>query len=146
MSDEQSLLNVEGYGMINYVVHGKRIWHKVYYVPNLGTTLFFVKQHIQDQGCYFHMVAEDTHQAFPQFVLSPRVDTEIDMIVKVGTDSTLPLSINEETAIKVNIRQQQGTAKWQVNTNLHMGLKLYFKTRNHAHMGPVIIVTVPKKP
>ena len=116
MGDDQTLLRVSGYGYINYIVHGKRIRHLAYYVPGLGTTLFSVKQHIQNQGCYFHAAAQDTHLAFPKFLLSPRVDAEIDMIAKIDKDSDIPLSFNEEDSTKVSINQQQNQNKRKIKT------------------------------
>ena len=46
LGDDKTSLLIKGYGMMNYLLNGKRIRRFGYYVPGLGITLLSIKQHI----------------------------------------------------------------------------------------------------
>ena len=61
-----SYLNIEGYRQVTE----KKIIHTMaYFVPDLGCSLFSIRQHAQYQGCYFHAKNNKCTLAFPTFMI-----------------------------------------------------------------------------
>ena len=63
MGDDKTKLEVKGYGYMSFSIHGHKVLHLALYLPWLGTTLISVKQHMQNMGCYFLEIAQETHLA-----------------------------------------------------------------------------------
>ena len=49
-----SYLNIKGYRQVTEQINGRTIRTMAYYVPDLGCSLFSVRQHVRYQGCHFH--------------------------------------------------------------------------------------------
>ena len=100
MGDDKTLLKVAGYGFMTYRVGQKLLRHEGYFIPQLGTTLYSVKQHMRSQGCYFLGLAQETHLAFPTFIISPTVDNEIELMIHpISTSDQKPsFDFDESTA------------------------------------------------
>ena len=116
LGDDKTILKVVGYGYLTYSLEGKRIRQEAYYIPDLGTTLFSVKQHMRNLGCYFHGVAGNTHIAFPTFIISPRVADEIEMHV-VPIPHSKVFEFDEEISSHVEIKQPQSTTAKNLQTS-----------------------------
>ena len=54
LGDGNTMIRIKGYEYMDNKIMGKRVRRMGYYVPNLGTTLISVRQHIQFKGCYLH--------------------------------------------------------------------------------------------
>ena len=109
MGDDKTLLIIAGLGYMSYQIGTKKIRHQGYYIPLLGTTLYSVKQHMRSLGCYFLGSAQETHLAFPTFIITPRVDHEIDMVVTPfhSKDEEDTFDFDESTSPQVPINQEQ---------------------------------------
>ena len=68
-----------------------------YFVTDLGCSLFSVQQHAHYQGCQFHAENNSCSLAFPTFILTPKMDPEIMVLIETPTQST-NLDFNETTA------------------------------------------------
>ena len=69
-----------------------------YYVPNLGTTLISVRQHIQYKGCYFHAENNECVLAFPSFISTTVIGDEITLPISPSKNSPDPIDFDEQTA------------------------------------------------
>ncbi len=100
MGDESTEIQIHGYGPMVYNIHGKVIRRMGLYIPGLGdTSLISVKQHIKKQGCYFHAEDNQAQLAFPNFIVYPKVDKEIEVLVRPAPKtSSRKLHYDEFTA------------------------------------------------
>jgi deoxyuridine 5'-triphosphate nucleotidohydrolase len=117
MGDDETTLNIEGYGWMNINIHGKQLRLLGFYVPKLGVTLLSVKQHVKYQGCYFHAESNQATLAYPSFVIYPSTKDEIQVLFKPAycSDSTT-LHFNQQTALEC----KQKSTKDQITESLHM--------------------------
>jgi dUTPase/transposase InsO family protein len=106
MGDDTTKLQIKGYGYIHFLVHGRSIRLFSYYVPDLGTTLLSIKQHMSIQGCYFHAEADHTVLAFPTFQIHPRVSSEIDMLLTPLPCSPSTYDFNEQLCDRITPSSQ----------------------------------------
>jgi deoxyuridine 5'-triphosphate nucleotidohydrolase len=110
MGDDKTQLPIAGHGFITFMLHGKHVRVHALYVPHMGNTaLFSVKQHMKNQGCYFHAESQKCQLAFPSFIVSPRVDDEIEVIIKPTTISTVKYDFNEDQTTKLAIANPVST-------------------------------------
>ena len=101
LGDDMTHLSIMGYGMMNYMLNGKRIRRIGYYVPKLGTTLLSIKQHMKYQGCYFLATDNTVTLAFPTACVYPTVNNEFELHITPAKDTTQPYTFDETTAIPV---------------------------------------------
>ena len=47
LGDDNTMLCIKGYGYMDYTIIGGKVRHMSYCIPNLGTTLISVRQHIK---------------------------------------------------------------------------------------------------
>ena len=59
-----------------------------YFVPDLGCSLFSGRQHVKYQGYHFHAENNTCTLAFPNFIIEPKMDPEIMVLIKKATQST----------------------------------------------------------
>jgi hypothetical protein len=76
LGDDKTTLIIKGYGFMNYLLDGKCIRRIGYYVPQLGTTLLSIRQHMKYQGCFFHAENDIVTLAFPSVTLHTQTTPE----------------------------------------------------------------------
>jgi deoxyuridine 5'-triphosphate nucleotidohydrolase len=99
LGDDKTTLIIKGYGFMNYLLNGKRIRRIGYYVPNLGTTLLSIRQHMKYQGCFFHAENETVTLAFPSEIIHTQTDPEFTMSIQPAKHLSNPFIFNESEAI-----------------------------------------------
>ena len=99
LGDDKTTLIIKGYGMMNYLLNGKRIRRFGYYVPGLGITLLSIKQHIKYKGCYFHAENDQVILAYPKAVLFTQTDPEFLLDIAPAKHLTHSYAFDEEKAI-----------------------------------------------
>ena len=99
LGDDKTSLIIKGYGMMNYLLNGKRVRRFGYFVPELGVTLLSIKQHVKYQGCFFHAENDSVILAYPKAVLY--VTTEPEFALKIAPARHLNTNyiFDEEKAI-----------------------------------------------
>ena len=102
-----SYLNIQGYRQFTEVIQGYTIRSMAYFVPDLGCSLFSVRQHARYQGCHFHAENNSCTLTFPTFILHPKMDPEIMVLAETPTQSTT-LDFDETT---VSLATDQPMAK-----------------------------------
>ena len=102
-----SYLTIQGCRQVTEVIQGYTIRSMAYFVPDLGCSLFSVWQHACYQGCHFHAKNNLCSLAFPTFILTPKMDPEIMVVIETLTQST-NLHFDETTA---PLATDQPTAK-----------------------------------
>ena len=109
MGDEETFVPISGHGYVNYFLHGKRIRHHAMYTPKMGQTILLSsRQHMKSQGCYLHVEGGNTQLAYPTFIIHPRVDEEIDVLITPAKTSTSPLDFDRSTSTQIEIIQKVG--------------------------------------
>jgi hypothetical protein len=104
MGDDKTTIPIAGHGYMYIVLHGKHLRVHGYYVPGMGpTALFSVKQHMANQGCYFHAAAGNCELAFPTFTCSPRIAQEIEVIVHTPQNKKSYFDFDEHSMVKLHI-------------------------------------------
>ena len=98
-----------------------------YYVPDLGCSLFSVRQHAHYQGCYFHAENNTCILAFPDFMINPTMDPEIMVYIKKPSQP-IKMDFNETIA---DLAETPPLAKGLVakQTYLHDHFTLNQKTK-----------------
>ena len=99
LGDDKTQLLIKGYGIMNYLLNGKRIRKFGYYVPGLGVMLISIKQHIKYRGCYFHAEDDTVLLAYPKAVLYVTTDPEFTLRVQPARHLNTPYAFDEERAI-----------------------------------------------
>ena len=107
LGDDKSSLNIIGYGMMNYFLNGKRIRRIGYYVPELGTTLLSIRQHMKYQGCYFFAAENKVTLAYPTTCVYPSTEYEFELNIQPASHSTLPYAFDETTAVTVKPQKRR---------------------------------------
>jgi len=134
LADGKSQSNIMGEGDITINLGKGKIYtlQNVLYVPELSKSLFSVKAHIKQQGCYVHMGHDATVVAFPKFIQSipttPSPDTYLtfnehiqhDKTIKPSILKTLPRHVHE---IPIHIDQNK--------------MKLYIKKLSASAIAPI---------
>ena len=100
LGDDQTTLKIPGYGMMNYTINGHRIWLIGYFVPQLGTTLISIRQHMKYCGCYFHAENNKVTLAYPNVIITPTSSPKFRVKIAPATNSTLPYAFDESTAVR----------------------------------------------
>jgi deoxyuridine 5'-triphosphate nucleotidohydrolase len=117
MGNDSTSLPIAGYGMMNKIIHNKKIRIMGYYVPDLGVTLLSVKQHSKYQGCYFHAQSNEAMLAYPSFIIHPSTTNEIEVLFKSGkTDDSKPIDFDQQRALECPTKKQSN----QTNHNITM--------------------------
>lgn len=113
LGDERTSVKICGYGPMTYNMHGKKIRTMALYVPDLGeTTLFSVRQHIESKGCWFHASAGGTDFVFPNFIINPRTDHEIEVLIRpIQIREDQELDFDELTAEQTEVSTPKRTRK-----------------------------------
>jgi dUTP pyrophosphatase len=99
LGDDKTTLIIKGYGFMNYLLNGKRIRRIGYYVPQLGTTLLSIRQHMMYQGCFFHAENDTVTLAYPSVIIHTKTSPEFTMNIQPAKHLSLPFAFNEATAI-----------------------------------------------
>jgi len=81
LGDDKTKLTICGYGTIVFKLDNKPIRLFALYVPKLGTSLFSVKQHMTNQGCFMHFDEQNTVITFPNFLHDPEVNDEFELVI-----------------------------------------------------------------
>ena len=105
---------------MNYLLDNHRVQKMGYYVPNLGTPLLSIKQHIKYKGCYFHAEDNLCILAFPGFVIQATIADEITLPITPSTDSSQSyahtLNVVNPTLVKLAYKHIVPTEITQVFT------------------------------
>ncbi len=162
LGDEKTAVKIRGYGPMTINMHGKKIRMMGLYIPELGeTTLLSVRQHIESKGCYFHASAGATDLVYPNFIIHPRTEHEIDVLIRpyhVQDDKTLdfdeftaeqtPVVTHEKTKKLFN-RVNKYTKKFQLidsNRAKYISKKDYIKNSSVVEIKKLIpSAIVPKR-
>jgi deoxyuridine 5'-triphosphate nucleotidohydrolase len=99
LGDDKTTLIIKGYGFMNYLLNGKRVRRIGYFVPQLGTTLLSIRQHMLYQGCFFHAENDTVTLAFPSVLIHTKTHPEFTMSIQPAKHLSLPFAFNEATAI-----------------------------------------------
>ena len=91
-------LFISNYIYMNYIICGKRIRRIEYYISNLSTILFSIKQHIQYQGCFFHAEDNKCILAFPSAILDTDVWNGINFPIEGAKHRSIPFTFDQDTA------------------------------------------------
>ena len=110
LGDDKTKLPIKGYGMMNYLLAGQRIRRPGLYVPDLGTTLLSIKQHMQYKGCYFLAQNNTVILAFPDTMVYPNTDTEFTLDISPAKNLSTLYAFNIDTASPVT-KQDETTFK-----------------------------------
>ena len=69
-----------------------------YFVPNLGTNLISIKQHIKYQGCYFHAESDEAVLAFPSTIININIYPEMHIQIQPAKHSNAPYAFDITTS------------------------------------------------
>ena len=104
LGDDVTTHPIQGYGWMNYMVDGRRIRQKGYYVPNLGNiTLISIINHMKYKGNFFHCENNTATLAYPTFIVDLQIAPELQMEISPASHLTTHFDYDEQTAILSNI-------------------------------------------
>ena len=111
MGDETTQVPILGHGFINITIHGKRLRVHSLYIPGMGSTsLFSIRQHMRYLGCIFHAESNNSSVSFPDFIIYPRVDQEIDVLCHNSTSSSAPINFDESHSLPIPNKASDSSA------------------------------------
>jgi dUTP pyrophosphatase len=131
LGDDKTEVSIHGHGYINIMIHGKRIRTHALYIPSMGETcLYSIRQHMRYEGCIFHAEAHHCSLSFPNFIISPRITKEIDVLSRSVVNDQNPYDFDEDTAQHVPTTMTHSSLTTKQTDKRYSKLSLISQTKS----------------